>query len=181
MYIGQDLLELFKHIAQKYGLQIMTASAGLVTSVDPVKVMAKVMLEPLGVETGWLPIGSVYAGAGFGLLALPDLSTEVTVVFEMGDLNVGRVILCNWNDTDAPPGGLSPGEVLLLHKTGSLMRFNNDGSVELDPNTVLKLAGGGAAIARVGDPVQATGTDPQGGTVTVTGTITGGSSKVQSG
>lgn len=43
------------------------------------------------------------------------------------------------------------------------------------------LAGGGSAIARVGDTVTAHGVDSRGDSVTVTGTITSGSSKVTSG
>jgi phage baseplate assembly protein gpV len=54
------------------------------------------------------------------------------------------------------------------------------GTVNVNGGTV-NLAGGGAAVARVGDTIQATGSDPQGGIVTVTGTITSGSSKVAAG
>ena len=176
MYIGQDAVELTKHLGRQQVNRQMSASSGMITSVDPVKYAAKVMLQPLGVETGWLPIGTLYVGAGFGLWALPDIDTEVLVVFEQGNLNVGKIILSNWNDTDAPPSGLQPGQLVLTHKTGSLLKFDTDGSVSLNPNTILSLAGGGAALARVGDAVQVN----VGGTV-YTGTITNGSSKVQSG
>lgn len=54
------------------------------------------------------------------------------------------------------------------------------GTVNINGGTI-NLAGGGSAIARVGDAITATGPDPQGGTITVTGTITSGSSKVTAG
>ncbi len=176
MYIGKDALELIKHAGRQQAEQLMVASTGWITSVDPVKYMAKVMLEPLGVETGWLPIGTLYAGNGFGLVALPDDGTEVTVIFEMGNVNVGKILLFNFNDTDAPPSGLQPGEAWLVHKSGSALKFHADGSVDLNPVTTLNLAGGGEGVARVGDTVQVN----VGGT-NYTGTITGGSGKVKAG
>jgi phage baseplate assembly protein gpV len=186
-YVGKDLVEMLKSLAAEQVNQLMVAASGTVTSVDPTTYMAKVMIGAFGIETGWLPIGTIYAGPGFGFVALPDQGTidqpgtEVTVLFEMGDINAGKIILCNFNDVDTPPTGLQPGDALFQHKSGGKLWFRSDGSVELDPNTVLKLAGGGAAIARVGDAVTASGSDPQGGTVNVTGTITGGSTRVFSG
>jgi phage baseplate assembly protein gpV len=47
--------------------------------------------------------------------------------------------------------------------------------------TSISLAGGGPAVARVGDSVTASGVDSHGDSVTVIGTITSGSSKVSSG
>ena len=176
MYIGQDATEVIKHFGQQQVAGIISASDGTITSVDPDKYMAKVMLEPSGIETGWLQIGTSYAGSGFGLWALPSIGTEVLVVFEHGSLNAGKIVLSNWNDTDAPPSGLQPGQVVLIHSTGSLLKFDTDGSVSLTPATVLKLAGDGPAIARAGDTVQVN----VGGT-NYTGTITSGSSKVFSG
>ena len=186
-YYGKDLVEVLKSLAAEQVNQLMVAASGTVTSVDPSTYTAKVMIGALGIETGWLPIGTIYAGPGFGFFALPQQGTinlpgtEVTIIFEMGNINAGKIILFNYNDVDTPPAGLEPGDALFQHETGSKLWFKSDGSVELDASTVLRLAGGGAAIARVGDPVTASGSDPQGGTVNVTGTITGGSSRVFSG
>ncbi len=184
MYKGQDMLELMKHLGGKQAGQIMVASSGTITSADPTKYMAKVLLQPLGIETGWLPIGTLYAGPGFGLVALPDVGTEVTVLFEHGDLNCGKVLCCNFNDSDAPPAGLLPGEVVMLHKSGSLLKFDVGGDVEINPAGLLKLAGGGQPVARVGDYTEAasgTYTDPDNVVHTITGRIVSGSSKVKAG
>ena len=134
------------------------------------------MLEPLGQETGWLSIGTMYAGNGFGILAVPDINTEVLVAFEMGNIDCGRLVCFNFNDTDKPPQ-INTGDVVIVHKSGSFLKFHSDGSVELSPNTTLKIAGGGAALARVGDSVQVS--VPSIGTCT--GTITSGSAKVEVG
>lgn len=175
-YVGKDLVEMLKSLAAEQAGALMFPVSGTVTSVDPNNYMVKVMLGALGIETGWLPLGTIYAGPGFGFWALPEQGTgaqpgaEVTVLFEMGNPNAGKVILSNWNDTDPPPTGLLPGDAALVHKSGSKLHFHIDGSAELDVATVLKLAGGGAAVARVGDNVNLT-----------TGKIVSGSSVVQCG
>jgi phage baseplate assembly protein gpV len=155
----------------------MSASGGYITSVDPINYMAKVMLQPAGVETGWLPIGTWYAGNGFGLVALPDLKTEVTVIFEMGDLNSGKILLSDFNKQDLPPAS-EPGEVIFKHKSGSILKFDIGGNVEVTPAGQLILCGGGQGVARVGDATSHTcafiGR-------ALSGAIISGSSKAQSG
>jgi phage gp45-like len=175
-YYGNDILEVTKNEASKQAVKYLSSSTGTITSIDKNKYMAKVMLEPLGYETGWLPISSIYTGNEFGWFALPAIGTEVTVEFEMGNPNCGKVMLSNFNNTDCPIP-MEPGEVKLLHESGSFLIFHNDGSIEISANTVLKLAGGGEGIARIGDSVQVN--VPEYGNCT--GTITSGSSKVQSG
>lgn len=201
MYQGNDLIELMKYMGNRQAGQVMVAMSGLITSVDPKKYMAKVTLELLGIETGWLPLGTFYAGKSFGLVALPDLKTEVTVIFEQGDLNSGKIVCCHFNDEDPPPG-LQPGEAILHHKKGSIMKFaangdvslsvtgktqitstgdiaiNSSGTIDVNSSSVMNvngstvnIAGGGSGVARVGDTVQV---DP----LTHIGTITGGSTKV---
>jgi len=171
-YIGNDLLELTKHMGGNQTNLRFSASMGHITSVDADKCLAKVMLQPDNIETGWIQIGTLYAGADFGLVALPADGTECLVVFENGNINSGRIVLCNWNDTDYPPTGINQGEVVMIHSSGSYLKFLNTGNVELSPASSLLLAGGGEAVARVGD----TCTCP-----VSSGTITSGSSKVTCG
>lgn len=175
MQYGNDMLEQVKHEGNKQANRFLNASIGHITSVAR-DYTAKVMLEPTGIETEWLPIGSFYAGNNFGFLALPEQGTEVIVVFEMGDIKCGKIICYNFNDVDKPPV-IDIGEVVMLHKSGSFFKFHANGNVEISPAEVLELAGGGSAIAREGDTVQVS--VPEFGICT--GTITGGSSKVQSG
>lgn len=89
-YIGTDWTEQTKRLALDQAAQFMLASDGYITSLDPDKKMAKVMLQPLGIETGWLPLGFI-----FGLISMPPEGTNVIVLFEMGSLNVGRILVCS--------------------------------------------------------------------------------------
>ena len=189
-YYGKDLVEMLKSLSAEQVNQLLVGATGTVTSVDPVAYAAKVQIGALGIETGWLPIGTIYAGPGFGFWALPlpgadvQPGTEVTVLFEFGNINAGKIILSNFNAIDTPPPGLQPGEVALAHQSGSLLRFHNNGDVDLAPAGNLILCGGGPAVARVGDYIEAasgTYTDPHGVQHTITGRVCSGSSKSQSG
>jgi phage baseplate assembly protein V len=151
-YIGADLVELVKHLGKEQRNRWMVSCEGQITSVDPQTYMAKVMLEPWGIETGWLPLGTMSAGNGWGLFHLPPDETEVVVDFIGGDVNNGRVRCVFHNDTDAPIAGLVQGEILLKHSSGSLLHFDADGNVNLvvanDLNAVVQ---GDTQISALGD------------------------------
>ena len=55
--------------------------------------------------TGWLPVMTPYAGAGFGFYALPEVGSEVVVAFNMGDRNRPVVIGGIWSDKNKLPKG----------------------------------------------------------------------------
>ncbi len=130
-YIGQDPIELFKHLADQQAKRQMFSCEGLITSVDEKTYMAKVMLQPWGIETGWLPIGTLAAGPNWGIFHLPPDDTEVTVDFIGGSIDNGRIRCCYTNDTDVPTAGVKQGEILIQHASGSLLHFDTDGNVNL--------------------------------------------------
>ncbi|MHB1651674.1 MAG: hypothetical protein ACYCVD_04245 [Desulfitobacteriaceae bacterium] len=97
-YIGLNGLEQTKLIARQQAAQFMGASSGYITSVDANNQMAKVMLQPLGIETGWLPNSYMW-----GLISFPPEGTEVIVLFEHGNLNAGRIICAFQFPTNPQP------------------------------------------------------------------------------
>lgn len=100
---------------------------GLVTAYDPDNYLAKVMLQPEGVETDWLPIETGHAGNGFGFavgLQTGDGKTtgdQVKISFHGGDLESGKVVQRVHSDKDKPPK-VQSGEAVMWTKT------NNNGS-----------------------------------------------------
>jgi|GEM_PF-3825484 len=176
-----DWFEQIKDYVQRSQSQSISILEGTVTSRQTNPPSVKVMLQPYNVETGWIRVGSQYAGNGFGLLAIPPEGQAVKVSFDMGDTSSGLTLCSLWNDVDIAPTIADVDDAALIHVSGSQLYFHQNGDVDLSPAGNLNIAGGGAAIARVGDTITATGSDPQGGTVTVTGTITSGSTKVNSG
>jgi phage baseplate assembly protein V len=101
---------------------------GLVTDYDPVAYAVKVMLQPEGIETGWLAIETAMAGNGFGIFAGPINGAQAVVSFLEGDREVGWCTGFLPSDVDVPPH-VPAGEIWVVHQSGSSEKFTNDGKV----------------------------------------------------
>jgi uncharacterized protein involved in type VI secretion and phage assembly len=96
--------------------------------------MVKVMLEPHGIESGWLRCAVPYAGNGFGIvLPPPDEGTPVKVLFDMGDIKSGTVIGCLYNNSVTRVGG--EGEIRVQHKSGFYISISDNGVTIKGKNT----------------------------------------------
>ena len=104
----------------------------VVTNVDPAKYTARVLLQPEGVLTGWLPILSQWVGAGWGLVAPPVPGEQVLVLAQEGDAEHGVIVGRAFSDAAPAPGGGAavPGELWLVHRGGAYLKLRNDGSIE---------------------------------------------------
>lgn len=114
-----------------------THRVGQVTAYDPNKYAVKVRMWPDTQESlGWVPLASTYIGAGWGLVAGPSIGDQVIIAFDREDQDAGVVIGRFFTDVEQPPAAPS-GEFWLVHKSGSLLKFHSDGSVELTASTTL--------------------------------------------
>ena len=90
------------------------ATLGVVTSVEDPESLARVRVVLPGygdIETEWLQVLSVAAGAGKGLIALPDVDDEVLVLLDESD-PVQGVILGGLYGTEGPSdSGIHEGAV----------------------------------------------------------------------
>ena len=110
-------------------------SSGIVTSYDPGKYAVRLALQPEGNLTGWIPLLTVWVGNGWGITCPPSIGDLVEVTFLNGDIDSGVAGMRVFNDADVPPSTPS-GEFWLVHKSGSLMKFHNDGSIEIKGATI---------------------------------------------
>jgi len=100
-----------------------------VSSVDPATYTARVMIQPEGVLSGWLPIASPWIGAGWGLACPPSTGDQVLVLCQEGESEHGIIVGRLWSNTATPP--VAPvGELWLMHQSGSFIKLHNDGSIE---------------------------------------------------
>jgi len=104
--------------------------AATITAYNPNTYSVKVQYQPSGLESGWLPILTPYVGSGWGLQVGPSVGDLVTVTFQEGDQKVGVVIGSLFNTSDKPQA-VPSGEFWLQHKSGSLLKFLNNGDVQL--------------------------------------------------
>lgn len=101
---------------------------GLVSGYDPNRYAVKVTLQPEGNETGWIPLGAVWVGNGWGLFAPPSLGDQVEVSFLEGSSEAGCALLRFFNDVDQPLA-VPSGELWIVHKKGGLFKLLNTGAV----------------------------------------------------
>ncbi|GAB0116892.1 hypothetical protein Acid7E03_09640 [Acidisoma sp. 7E03] len=112
---------------------------GVVQSLDTKTYCAKVMLQPEGVLTGWLPITSPWVGDGWGLVAPPVPGQQVMVAAQEGRAEHG-IILGGLFSNEARAPAAAAGEAWLVHRSGSFLTFRNDGSIEAQA-TLWRLTG----------------------------------------
>lgn len=132
----QNLLNVARREAQRVMSRLALPKTGIVSGYDPANHSAKVRLQPEDVETGWLPVRTPWAGNGWGLFCPPDVGDEVEVQFQEGGKQAGYVALRAFGDRFRPLP-VPPGEFWLAHKSGSSLKFLNDGTVELSAMTAL--------------------------------------------
>lgn len=119
---------------------------GVVSSVDPASYTARVLLQPEGVLSGWLPILTCWGGNGWGLVCPPTPGQQVLVVAQEGEADHGVIIGAAFS-TGAPPPPAPVGELWLVHHSGSFLKLHADGSIEAKA-TQFNLAG---AVKITGD------------------------------
>jgi len=144
--------------AQAAALDGMTGVArfGLVSSFDPANYAARVLLQPENVLSGWLPVLSLWVGAGWGLCAPLTPGAQVMVIAQEGDSEQGVVIGAVWSAVDQPPV-TTAGEFWLVHQTGSYLKLQNDGSIAMQA-PVVNIAGNLVVSGDISDYSGARGT-----------------------
>jgi len=103
---------------------------GIVTSVNPSTATAKVTLQPEGVLTGWLPVLSPWVGAGWGMCCSRSPGDQVLVVAQEGEAEHGLIVGRAFSNIHVPPAA-PVGEFWLMHKSGSFLKLQNDGTVQV--------------------------------------------------
>ena len=105
---------------------------GIVTSVDPINHAIKVMIQPDGVESGWIPDGAIAAG-GLKIACPSEVGTQVLVIAVEGD-GEHPVVVARLFDTvvTAPvsPATSHPvqaGEIGIFLASGTYLHLTQDG------------------------------------------------------
>jgi phage baseplate assembly protein V len=104
--------------------------SGTISGYDPGSHSVKVTIQPEGFDTGWIQLSAMGVGNGWGVLVGPQLGDEVSVAFDGGDPNLGKITGRYFSDVSPPPA-VPAGETWLIHKSGSLLKFTNDGKVRI--------------------------------------------------
>lgn len=149
------------------------ARLGTVSSYDPDNYCAKVRLQPEDIETGWLPIASLWVGPQWGLFSPPPIDAQVVVLFAEADHEAGLILGALWSDA-ARPLSVPAGELWMQHKEGAYLKLLNGGDVHIvNPSGCeLHMQDGGKVYAKAPGGFELEGDTNITGELTVTKDIT---------
>jgi phage baseplate assembly protein V len=103
---------------------------GTVTSVNAQSGMARVMIQPDAVLSGWLPVLTQWVGNGWGMVCPPSPGDQVLLVPQEGDIEQAIIIGRTFSRQSMPP--VAPvGEFWLVHQSGSSLKLCNDGTIRV--------------------------------------------------
>jgi hypothetical protein len=103
---------------------------GTVTSVNSQNATARVLIQPDGVLSGWLPVLSQWVGSGWGMICPPNPGDQVLLVPQEGDIEHGIIIGRSFSNKQTPPT-VPGGEFWLMHQSGSFLKLCNDGTIRV--------------------------------------------------
>lgn len=138
---------------------------GVVTAYDPNSYSVKVQFPPDASETGWIPLGALSVGVGWGIYAPPVIGDQIQVDFQDGDRDSG-IACMRLFDNQHNPANVPSGELWMLHKSGAFFKLTTDGKGTFSD-------GKGASVAVNGDgTITSAGTWTHQGDMTVQKTLT---------
>lgn len=115
------------------GNTAFSCDVGKITSYDPVNHLVIVEIHPATDNdpaslTGWIPYASSWVGNGWGMYAAPVLDTLCIVVYQQGSRQIPLAAQPLFDGSNRPLT-VQSGEFWLVHKSGSSLKFTNDGQV----------------------------------------------------
>jgi len=106
------------------------AKFATVSSVNYDAGTIRVIIQPEGVLSGWLPMLSPWVGHGWGMACPPAPGDQVLMIPQEGDVEQGVIIGRTYSSKMMPPSA-PDGELWLVHKTGSFVKLCNDGTIRM--------------------------------------------------
>lgn len=115
--------------------------------------------------SGWLPLLIPYLGVGddtehdeggepWGIVCPPNIDQRVIVLSQFGDFNSGLVVGGSYSDISPVPtvddAFTEDGEYLIKHKTGSYIKFFNNGDITVFAHATLNFHAGEDMNVKVG-------------------------------
>ena len=107
------------------------AKFGTISSVNYNTGNARVMIQPDGVLSGWLPMLSQWVGNGWGMICPPSPGDQVLLVPQEGDVEQGIIVGRTFSTAQMPPN-VPGGEFWLVHQRGSSLKLCNDGTIRIN-------------------------------------------------
>jgi phage baseplate assembly protein gpV len=128
--VAEDIENYVMHLIERYNAGRRTKRYGVVTSWDPKTHLSKVMVQPEGQESGWLPTHTMAAGDGYGHMTGLSPGDQVEITHQEGEFEAGAITSRVHSLVDKPPP-LESGEQLFMAKFKQFIKMEKDGSITL--------------------------------------------------
>lgn len=102
-----------------------------VVSFNSSNFTARVLLQPEGVLSGWLPVLSGWTGGGWGMVCPLSAGDQVFVVSQEGQAEHGVIIGRAYSNLSLPPA-VPDGEACIRHRSGAALRLLNNGTILIE-------------------------------------------------
>ena len=138
------LLNQMRMSAQIALSNLKTSRMGIISNYDPATYKVQVVVQPQNndspdkTNTGWLPLFSPWVGNGWGFFAPPAIGAVCAIHYSEGSHTGAFVTLCTFNQV-MKPVAVDAGEMWLLHETGSYIKLQNNGEVEISGKVKVNL------------------------------------------
>ena len=126
----ENILEAFRRRLAGSDTGTARPRIGSIASVDRDNGVARVLIQPEGVLTGWLPLLSLWTGNGWGMSCPPSQGDQVLLLFQENDADNGVIIGSLYSNSVLPPQA-QVGEFVLRHRSGSSISLLNSGVISI--------------------------------------------------
>lgn len=166
------LLNIIRREAMRVAGLRATDQIGIVSSYDPDSHSVQVKFQPEDTLSGWLPVGSLAVGNGFGVHFAPNIGDQVMVHFLNGDREAGVVGPRLYSDGDRPLN-VPAGELWLMQSPTCGIKLQGGDAISVIGATLSATISGAGTISVGGDldvSISGSGTITA-GTLTVDGVL----------
>jgi hypothetical protein len=140
--VSADIEDLVRRIVDQTLTRQAHPRIAMVTSYDPNRHSIKAKQMPEGHETGWMPIGTMYVGNGFGVVAGMNAGDQVIVGYHEGDIESPFVLGRVHSDQERPPVAQS-GEIV-IQTSNSMIKIDQAGNLTQNASGSVSTSAGGS-------------------------------------
>ncbi|MCJ2136199.1 hypothetical protein MKK69_19445 [Methylobacterium sp. J-026] len=130
-----EFIQVMRREAMNVVQQYQRPGTLVATSYNPDIHAVKGMIVPAMVESGWVPLTSMHAGDGYGIMVGPNVGTAEAldgdvfdIHFDGGDPSLPVAKSKHFSVSDSPPR-VESGEILMKHQLGGSFFLAKDGAI----------------------------------------------------